>query len=1070
MKNIKNLLDYWYQIEFFSPFWPEKTKDTFNSTNQLKPLPWENSTLGNFEYNVYIGKVKSQDMVYKVLNLLHIKSDSVEPDNSNCCICSLVLSSDGRYQSGHFCLSTFIWSICEILNKKELNVSLDIEDMKSLVSEIESKLGDFTAPITYSDIQTILDIALDNLTSDKESIQFSVVVNRKYTHENTREDTDEDSPAAKISSPSTSGNMLSSFYINDIDIIRNSIRQQDRLVAYINALSSNTENRIEIDHDIEQMQKYLSPGNYPLGKWPSKFSPSLMQQLSVNLALDQNKTDSNIFSVNGPPGTGKTTLLKEIIASNIVERAILLSDYPHPDDAFQKQNLKQPPNSFLKSYYKPGESLIPFGMLVASNNNAAVENISKELPLTSNTVSSKCNTDLFDNQCNEENYFSEIASHIIGESTEKCWGLISAHLGNRKNIYHFKQNIWFSSKHETLRSIYYSPNRDAIPNWENAKKRFKKKYSEIISYRSLIDKDIDDLRDMHKMEQYTNYTKEKIAALDLLLTELSSESEKLNAELVQTQTTQTQISEMCSQMEQSKSIIYESIALLRKQLPFWVRCFPFLFSNNKLLLQIRAHEQELYTINCSISDKRKDVNTTSQEHIELQNKLDTAQKQFQQLEADKKSKLKDLVGYRDSYEKIHSYLSVKYNNNFANNEFWTNIQYNKQSQAACPWTTKEYDTLREELFFEALMLQKAFILNSNAVKQNMNCLVNLWNNEISYEDFPNCHADLMNTLFLVVPVVSTTFASIAQFLNGIGQNQLGTLIIDEAGQATPQSALGAIWRSQKTIVVGDPLQVEPIITTPKELCKKFADEFHIESCYRPLDISVQMLADQVNPFGAYRNCMGVQFWVGCPLIVHRRCIDPMFSISNEIAYDNRMLQETRLPDSSHLLHIKQSIWFDIKGTEIGLKNHYVPEQGGKVLELILNAFLSANGFPDLYIISPFKSVSTSIIEILNEKLPIHLEYLHLPKGEINKWIKQSCGTIHTFQGKEANEVILVLGCDSTNGYSAAQWAGRKPNILNVAATRAKYRLAVIGDSNLWRNVPYFDVAYNLLASAGNGVS
>ena len=35
------------------------------------------------------------------------------------------------------------------------------------------------------------------------------------------------------------------------------------------------------------------------------------------------------------------------------------------------------------------------------------------------------------------------------------------------------------------------------------------------------------------------------------------------------------------------------------------------------------------------------------------------------------------------------------------------------------------------------------------------------------------------------------------------------------------------------------------------------------------------------------------------------------------------------------------------------------------------------------------------------------------------------------------------------------WVVKKPNILNVACTRAKYRIAFIGNINDWKNKNYF---------------
>lgn len=111
----------------------------------------------------------------------------------------------------------------------------------------------------------------------------------------------------------------------------------------------------------------------------------------------------------------------------------------------------------------------------------------------------------------------------------------------------------------------------------------------------------------------------------------------------------------------------------------------------------------------------------------------------------------------------------------------------------------------------------------------------------------------------------------------------------------------------------------------------------------------------------------------------------------------------------------------------------IEELKAKITQLQNNGY---NG--NIYVISPFKSVAD------------------LCAREFYQQPEISCGTIHKFQGKEADIVFLVLGSDPKSS-GARNWASSKPNMLNVALTRAKKRIYVIGNKNLWGQCSYFDV-------------
>src|SRR5262249_42282633 len=132
--------------------------------------------------------------------------------------------------------------------------------------------------------------------------------------------------------------------------------------------------------------------------------------------------------------------------------------------------------------------------------------------------------------------------------------------------------------------------------------------------------------------------------------------------------------------------------------------------------------------------------------------------------------------------------------------------------------------------------------------------------------------DLWATLFLAVPLVSTTFASVERMLGRLPPESLGWLLVDEAGQALPQAAVGAILRCRGALVVGDPLQIEPVVALPEQLTRAVCAQMGVDpERYAAPAASVQTLADAASPYSSEMRTRDGSRVVGSPLLVHRRC-------------------------------------------------------------------------------------------------------------------------------------------------------------------------------------------------------
>jgi hypothetical protein len=383
-------------------------------------------------------------------------------------------------------------------------------------------------------------------------------------------------------------------------------------------------------------------------------------------------------------------------------------------------------------------------------------------------------------------------------------------------------------------------------------------------------------------------------------------------------------------------------------------------------------------------------------------------------------------------------------------EFWG--RPDEDRQRGVPWTSPEHERSRADVFVAAMRLHRA-LAAARPVRENMAAAIDLVTGRLDPEGSEANAAmvgHLWSSFFLVVPVVSTTFASFARLFRGLGGEELGWLFVDEAGQAQPAQAIGALWRSRRALVIGDPRQIPPVVTLPVLAYRRLRERAGVDRFWDPAETSVQVIADHANPIGT-RLRDGT--WLGCPLRVHRRCASPMFDISNAIAYDGLMVPATAERHSAVGDLLGPTRWVDVRGR--AAEEHWIEEEGEEVatlLDAVLREAFVHGRRPDVFVISPFRSVAARTRRLFRQRFRDPRTNRVAPA--VADWAEKGIGTIHTFQGKEAEAVVLLLG-GNPGRPRALRWAGETPNILNVAVTRAQLRLYVVGSRAAWRSAGFF---------------
>lgn len=824
---------------------------------------------------------------------------------------------------------------------------------------------------------------------------------------------------------------LHSFFIEDLKKAK--ILNNENLNRYFNGFSGyrkNLDSKKESEHfNLEIFEEILQPKNYPLGRFPSnpEHPLSFMQQVAVNLALND---ENNIRSVNGPPGTGKTTLLKDIFADLVVQQALEISQLSNKSIQGSLVYWRNAKLGVLP------QSISDKNIIVASSNNGAVQNIVNELPKTEKIYGN------FQNQLVEANYFKDISnSKLIGEGfgenrnikrellNEGNWGVFSIEGGTSVNINKLILNIEAIEK--DLEENYHS-NTDVY-------REFSRLYNELKIERDKVQEYSEKIYYLRKLkakqkEQFSEFEKEKKKKRsDLIIQdkEAKAEIESLKQKSINIQRALSNASIELKNLSNEQVQAERNFNVVTSQKPSFL-WFQKIFNKSKVeqyFINLNSANEHLNHLTQQKSKVLNDCIHFDNELKIIAGKIEYIQKQnqdrmsvFNQWMTTRNNALRKLKEEIESLEKIKSQTGIE--------DIDFSLSY-EELQLSNPWFTKEYRILQSELFISALKVRKQFLYEN---RKNLKAARIIWNKQSEYIAKENGHQLILESwqwLNFTVPVVSTTFASFGRMFKNLKENSLGNLFIDEAGQALPQASVGAIFRSKKVMVVGDPSQIRPVLSLDSNVLNLIGRHYKVDEKFVSAVASTQTIVDDTSQFGYRKND---DEWIGIPLWVHRRSNYPMFTISNEISYGGLMVQGKEKDKAQG-----KSLWLDSVGKA---NDKFVKEQADLLIGLIANRL---NENPDLaneiYVISPFKNVASKLAGVLDK--------INFTKRENGK--PTNVGTVHTFQGKEAKIVYFILGADS-NSSGAAKWAVSDPNIMNVAATRAKEEFYIIGDMKLYASL------------------
>lgn len=270
------------------------------------------------------------------------------------------------------------------------------------------------------------------------------------------------------------------------------------------------------------------------------------------------------------------------------------------------------------------------------------------------------------------------------------------------------------------------------------------------------------------------------------------------------------------------------------------------------------------------------------------------------------------------------------------------------------------------------------------------------------------------------------------------------LVIDEASQCDIASALPLLYRAKRAVIIGDPMQLRHISAISRQKESELQQKYDLVATRASWMYSVNSLYDLAAGVAAGENIINLRD--------HHRSHADIIEFSNQAFYGGRLRVATRY---NHLKRPRVDepgvVWQDQKGLTVSPRGGGAcnPIEASALVESLRNLLIHRNYQGTVGVVTPFRAQVQALQQAVAADASLTAA---AARSEL------LVDTVHRFQGDERDVIFFspVISEGAPNG--ALGFLRSNGNLFNVAITRARSLLHVVGDRSAASNsgIDYLD--------------